>query len=82
MKLILSFNHVTLTKGMITSKWCLDITTPIHQGWKKSSRTTDHVFTLNSLINKYVYDNKKKLYTCFADFKKALDSIWHKGLFN
>jgi hypothetical protein len=51
-------------------------------GFKKSSRTTDHVFTLKSLINKYVYDNKNKLYTCFIDFKKAFDSIWHKGLFN
>ena len=40
-------------------------------GFKKSSRTTDHVFTPKSLINKYVYDNKKKLYTCFIDFKKA-----------
>ena len=57
----------------------------INQGqirFKKSSRTTDHLFTLESLINKYVYDNKKKLYTCFVDFKKAFDSIWHKGLFN
>ena len=49
-------------------------------GFKKSSRTTDHVFILKSLINKYVYDNKKKLYTRFIDFKKAFDSIWHKGL--
>ena len=30
-------------------------------GFKKSSRTIDHVFTLKSLINKYVFDNKKKL---------------------
>ena len=113
---------------MITSNWCLDFITPIHNGgiksnpdnyrgicvmnsllkvlctiinnrlveytelsnlinhgqigFKKSNITTDHVFTLKSLINKYVYDNKKKLYTCFIDFKKAFDSIWHKGLFN
>ena len=50
-------------------------------GFKKYSRTSDHVFTLKSLINKYVYDNKNKLYTCFVDFKKAFDSIWHNGLF-
>ena len=25
--------------------------------------------------------DKKKLYTCFVDFKKAYDSVWHKGLF-
>ena len=23
----------------------------------------------------------KKLYTCFVDFQKAFDSIWHDGLF-
>ena len=25
---------------------------------------------------------KKKLFTCFVDFKKAFDSIWHEGLFH
>ena len=50
-------------------------------GFKKFSRTCDHVFTLKSLVNKYVYDNKSKLYTCFVDFKKAFDSICHNGLF-
>ena len=24
---------------------------------------------------------KKKLYACFVDFRKAFDSVWHKGLF-
>ena len=51
-------------------------------GFRKSSGTTDHAFTLKRLINKYVFDNKKKLYSCSIDFKKAFDSIWHKGLFN
>ena len=37
---------------------------------------------MKSIINKYVYDNKKKVYTCFADFKKAFDSIWQKALFH
>ena len=49
-------------------------------GFKRHSRTSDHVLTLQGLINKYVYDKKNKLYTCFVDFKKALDSIWHKAL--
>ena len=28
-------------------------------GFKKKSRTSDHLLTLKSLINKYVHDNKK-----------------------
>ena len=42
--------------------------------------TTDQIFILNSLLNKYVRFGKKKLYVCFVDFKKAFDSIWHTGL--
>ena len=51
-------------------------------GFKKGCRTSDHIFTLKSIINKQVYDNKKKLYACFIDFKKAFDSVWHEGLFH
>ena len=44
-------------------------------------RTTDHIFALRTLIDKYVtYTTKGKLYTCFIDFKKAFDSVWHDGL--
>ena len=51
-------------------------------GFKKESRTADHTFTLKSVVNKYVVDQKgKKLYACFVDFQKAFDSVWHKGLF-
>ena len=50
-------------------------------GFRKNNGTIDQVTTLKTIINKYVYDNKKKLYTCFVDCKKAFDSIWHEGLF-
>ena len=44
--------------------------------------TSDHILTLKTIINKYVTDQKgKKLYSCFIDFKKAFDSVWHIGLF-
>ena len=46
-------------------------------GFRSKHRPTDHILTLRSVINKY----DKKIYTCFIDFKKAFDSIWHKGLF-
>jgi hypothetical protein len=43
--------------------------------------TTDHLFTVRSLINKHVKANKNKLYVCFVDFHKAFDKVWRNGLF-
>ena len=35
-----------------------------------------------ALVDKYVsHGTNGKLYTCFIDFKKAFDSVWHDGLF-
>ncbi len=44
-------------------------------------RTSDHIYTLHTLIEKHVHQDKGKIYACFIDFKKAFDSIWHQGLF-
>ena len=45
-------------------------------------RTTDHVFSLKTLINKYTREKRnRKLYASFIDFKKAYDSVWHERLF-
>ncbi len=41
---------------------------------------TDHIFTLHTLIDKYINQNKTKIFACFVDFQKAFDSIWHEGL--
>ena len=50
-------------------------------GFMANHRTTDHIFTLRTLIDKHVtHTTSGKLYTCFVDFKKAFDSIWHDGL--
>ena len=52
-------------------------------GFKAKGRTSDHILTLKTLINKHVKDkNKKKVFACFVDFRKAYDSIWQKGLFH
>ena len=50
-------------------------------GFKKKSRTSDHLLTLKSVVKKYVTLGKQKLYVCFVDLKKAYDSVWHEGLF-
>ena len=45
-------------------------------------RTADHIFTLRSLIDKHVNQNKNgNVHACFVDLKKAFYSVWHDGLF-
>ena len=51
-------------------------------GFLPKNRTADHVFTLRTLIDKYVHNHNEKLYACFVDFRKAFDSVWHDGLLN
>jgi hypothetical protein len=49
-------------------------------GFKKKSRTADHMFILRTLVDKFT-QNKNKLYTCFVDFEKAFDKVSHDALF-
>ena len=53
---------------------------PSQIGFVPGNRTSDHIFSLRTLIDKYVLNTTKgKLFGCFAfvDFRKAFDSIWH-----
>ena len=51
-------------------------------GFVKNHRTSDHVITLKSVIAKHVNTTSRgRIYGCFIDFKKAYDSVRHKGLF-
>ena len=49
-------------------------------GFKKLSRTTDHMFVLKTLIEVYRKPKGGKLYACFVDFSKAFDKVWSHGL--
>ena len=57
----------------------------IHQsqiGFLPGHRTADHILTIKTLTDKYVNQKTNgRLYTCFVDFKKAFDSVWHDGLY-
>ena len=53
---------------------------PNQLGFCAEVRTADHIFTLDTCIQKYVKKQKKKLFTCFIDFKKAFDTICREGL--
>ena len=48
-------------------------------GFRKSFRTSYHVFTIKTIISKYLKENKK-LYLCFVDFRKAYNNIWREAL--
>lgn len=54
---------------------------PSQIGFKKGARTSDHIMTVSTLVDKYVKKMKGPLYTCFIDFRKAYDSVIHEGLF-
>jgi sorting nexin-29 len=43
-------------------------------GFKRVKSTTDHIFTLGQLMEKY-YEYNRDLYILFVDFKQAYDSI-------
>lgn len=52
-------------------------TIPVNQiGYKSRSRTSDHIFTLKTIIDKYTrLASKQNLYCCFVDFKSAFDTV-------
>lgn len=49
-------------------------------GFEKDSSTSDHIFTLRTIIDKYTQKKDQKLYSCFIDFRQAFDRVWHTGL--
>ena len=63
----------------------LNINNPTHRnqiGFQPGSRTSDHLLTLKVLHDNFVKARSRgKIFACFVDFRKAFDSIWHKGLF-
>ncbi len=51
-------------------------------GFMPKQRTSDHIYTLHTLIQKHVQQKKQgKIFGCFIDFQKAFDSVWRNGLF-
>ena len=48
-------------------------------GFRQGYSTTDHIFTLNSLLELFKY-HKKTLFCTFIDFSKAFDTVWRTGL--
>ena len=58
------------------------ILSPNQIGFSKGHNTSDHIFLMQTLIEKVVKRDKRKLYTAFIDFKKAYDTVDREILFN
>ena len=48
-------------------------------GFRAARSTTEHIFNLRILFEKYL-QHQQDLYHVFIDFKKAFDRIWHAAL--
>ena len=48
---------------------------PKQFGFMKGMITSDHIFFLQTVIEKIVKKNKKKLFVVFIDFRKAYDTV-------
>ena len=55
---------------------------PNQIGFMKGMGTPDHVFLLQTIVEKVVKKNKKKLFVVFIDFKKAYDTVNRTRLFD
>ena len=53
---------------------------PFQAGFRPDHRTTDQIFAIKTIINKYVYNLKRPVYGCFVDFAKAFDSVSRNSL--
>jgi hypothetical protein len=49
-------------------------------GFSKKARTSDHIFVLKTLIDKYINRKGGKLFVCFIDIRKAFDTVIHAGI--
>ena len=55
---------------------------PEQIGFIKGKSTSDHIFFLQTIVEKVVKKKKKKLYAVFIDFKKAYDTVNRDLLMN
>ena len=72
------FSNILLSRLMVyRHQNCPD--PPNQLGFCKMAQTSDHIFTLSTCINKYL-KQKKRLYSCFIDFRKAFDTVCREAL--
>jgi hypothetical protein len=47
----------------------------LQPGFTPNYRTTDHIFAIKTIINKYLHKLNKPIFACFVDFSKAFDTV-------
>jgi exonuclease III len=52
---------------------------PNQLGFCKGAQTADHIFTLTTSVRKYL-SAKKRVYSCFIDYRKAFDTVCREAL--
>ena len=50
------------------------------EGFRAGRSTTEQIFNLRILCEKYLWQQKQDLYHVVTDFKKAFDRVWHAAL--
>ena len=75
------FSHILLKRltKFIDQKKLLS---PNQIGFMKGKSTSDHIFLIQTLIEKVVKKGKNKLFVAFIDFKKAYDTVNRDLLLN
>ena len=68
-----------LNKRLLSWSDLNSVVTDAQFGFKPGSGTRDAIFVLHSLFSKTLRE-KKRLYCCFVDYRKAFDSIQHNKM--
>ena len=59
----------------LEEKAAINPISPNQIGFEKGHRTSDHVFVLTTIVNRFIKVEKKRLFVAFIDFRKAYDKI-------
>lgn len=69
-----SYKVLSLTILSRLEKYATDIIGEYQSGFIREKSTTNHIFTIRQIIEKY-HEYNKELHMVFVDFKQAYDSI-------
>ena len=53
---------------------------PNQLGFRSGAQCSDHILTLSTIIEKYVKKQKRRVFACFVDFRKAFDTVCRDAL--
>jgi hypothetical protein len=57
-----------------------DTVTEFQMGFRKGRRTTDNIFILRTIVDKYLARKRGKIYWIFVDLQKAFDTVIREAL--